>query len=467
VSLLQPALIADPFFPLVKEHVIAQTGLSYYADKDGDLARYLAPHLARRGLSDCASYLGLLRDPAGGAAELDDLIKDLTIGETFFFRHVELFEALRSIVLPDLIARNRSQRRLRIWSAGCATGAEPYSLAIILRRDLAHSLAGWDVSIVGTDINRGFLAAASEGVFEEWAFRATPDEVRRDCFTKVGRKWALQPQFKEGVSYQYHNLVTHPFPSLINNLFAFDLILCRNVMIYFNEELMRRVLSGFHQSLVEGGWLLVGHAEPNVQLFQAFRAVNAPGGPVFYQKGTDTKPSSVTPYSVPSPEYSAPSIEYSVPSTRRAAPPACPDPVVPHKEPEPDIKLAAVRALADRGSWEEALNGCDRLLETDRLNPAVHFYHGLVLEQIGRHDAAEESLRKAIYLNRRFVLAHYYLGLLQQKGHRADLAAQTFRNVLRLLEQLDAGHVFEDGDGITAAELAKLTRMHVEVLEGA
>ena len=112
----QADLIADPSFPRLKEYVIGQTGMAYYGDKDGDLARCLAPHMAARQLRDCASYLDVLLDATTGATELDDLIKDLTIGETFFFRHTELFDALRTLVLPDLIARNRAQRRLRIWS---------------------------------------------------------------------------------------------------------------------------------------------------------------------------------------------------------------------------------------------------------------------------------------------------------------------------------------------------------------
>jgi chemotaxis protein methyltransferase CheR len=106
------------------------------------------------------------------------------------------------------------------------------------------------------------------------------------------------------------------------------------------------------------------------------------------------------------------------------------------------------------------------LLRSDRLNPLVHFYHGLVLEQLGRHAEAEAALRRAIYLDRRFALAHYYLGLLLHKGHEPQRAIRTFRNALDLLERLDPAHVFGDGDGLTAGDLARLTRKHLEILEG-
>jgi chemotaxis protein methyltransferase CheR len=448
------ALLADPTFPLVKDQLIARTGLAYYADKDGELARHLAGRLAACGAAGCADYLALLDDATRGPDELDELLKQLTIGETFFFRHAEMFDALRHTVLPDLIARNRAHGRLRVWSAGCSTGAEAYSLSILLRRDLAAEVAGWDVSIVGTDVNREFLARAGEGVFEEWALRATPQDVRRDCFRRDGRSWALADAFKQGVSFQYHNLVSHPFPSQLNNLFAFDLILCRNVMIYFSAEQVRHCLEGFRHSLVEGGWLLVGHAEPNLDLFRAWRTVNDCGA-VLYQKTADAPAPVFTPPLLPPlPDFLA------LPAPPRLPPP--PPPANPAPSPEPDV--AAVRACADRGEWEQALAGCRRLVAADRLSPQAHLYHGLILEQLGRHAEAEEALRRAIYLDRRYVLGHYYLGLLLLKGHRSAEAARLFRNALGLLARLEPGHVFADADGITAAELAGLARMQLDVL---
>ena len=462
------SLIADPCFRPLKEYIIALSGLAYYADKDTDLARNLAPRLAACGRDDCTSYLALLRDPAEGPREFDNLIAVLTIGETFFFRHAELFEGLRAVVLPDLIARNRSQRRLRIWCAGCSTGAEPYSLAIVLRRDLGAELAGWDITLIATDINRDFLTRAGAGVFDEWAFRSTPPDLRRDCFTPAGRSWALNPRFKEGVSFQYHNLVTDPFPSQLNNLFAFDLILCRNVMIYFDTDLVRKVLASFHKSLVEGGWLLVGHAEPNVELFQRFRTVNAPSNAVLYQKSAgESSPAwevrPLPPVAAPQADAFLPFQPAPLPSVPRWRP----EPLPPAPRPEGGSleMLAAVRSLADRGAWEEALEGCRDLVATDRLEPLVHLCHGLVLEQLGRHADAEEALRRALYLDRRCVLAHYYLALLLQKGHRPEEAARSFSNVLTLLSRLAPGHAFADGDGITAAELAKLARMNLEIME--
>src|SRR5882724_5408121 len=142
-------LVSDPQYARLKEHLIESTGLMYYADKDVDLARRVGGRLATAGAHDCASYLRVLRDPLRGPSELDALIAEITIGETYFFRHREHFDALRELVLPDLINRSRTRipamRTLRIWCAGCADGPEPYSMAILLKREIAQEILGWDV----------------------------------------------------------------------------------------------------------------------------------------------------------------------------------------------------------------------------------------------------------------------------------------------------------------------------------
>jgi chemotaxis protein methyltransferase CheR len=440
-------LIADPDYVRLKEHLIRSTGLAYYEDKDDNLAARIGQRLATLDLPDCASYLDLLRDPNQGESELEAVAAELTIGETYFFRHTEQFDALRDIVLPDILERNRTTRRLRIWSAGCATGAEPYSVALLLRHDLAERIAGWDVTILGTDMNRCFLARAREGRFEEWAFRATPNHVWARCFEPEGRSWLIRPEYKEWVSFQYHNLATHPFPSLVNNLSAFDLILCRNVMIYFSAGAIQRRLEQFWECLVEGGWLLVGHAESNTEFFQAFRTINAPGT-TLYQRAA---PPPAAPPALPGPAIPIPATEW---------PPRQPERP---ERPEAD-GLATVRVLADRGEWQEAVACCRGLLEMDGLNAAVHFYHALVLEQAGLPKEAEVSLRRALYLDRSFVLAHYHLGLFLQKGRNVPQARRSFENVIELLSRTADEGALAGPDGMTVADLRELTTMHLEVL---
>lgn len=487
VQSAQGRLAEDPGYPELKARVIESTGLAYYKDRDEDLSERIARRLSKLGLKDCASYLGLLSEGPAGAQELDELIVELTIGETYFFRYPEQFEALRDIVLPDLAQRRRSSRRLRIWSAGCASGPEPYSLSLLTKRELGQSLAGWDVSILGTDINRRFLAQAREARYGDWALRATPEEIKRSCFSGAKDSWALDPQYKGGVCFQYHNLVKHPFPSLIDNLCAFDLILCRNVMIYLQAEINRRIAAQFHRCLQDGGWLLIGEAEADTRLFRSFLTVNVPGAVLYQKKEGASESLPAAPHvgsnALPeraeygaAPAAPAPQALPEAPPPPWSAPLLPPEPA-PHdwkdletgpspQSPAPARPLEEVRLLADQGRWEEASELCRRALEKDSLNPLAHFYYALILEQIGLADQSEESLRRALYLERNFVLAHYHLGVLLQKTGRLAASSRSFQNALTLLFRLDKDRAFPEADGIKAGELQELAKMHLEVLSG-
>ncbi|HEY3997654.1 MAG TPA: protein-glutamate O-methyltransferase CheR, partial [Candidatus Xenobia bacterium] len=270
-------LIADAAFGALQERIIEQTGLAYYRGREQELAMHVGHRMAALGVTSLPAYLQRL----SSHAELDTLAQALTIGETYFFRYQEQFDALRDRVLPELILERSSLRRLRIWSAGCATGPETYSLSILLQHDFGARLQGWDVQIVGTDINREFLARAEAGIYVEWAFRGVPDAVRAAFFERNGETWRVRANYRNGVHFQYHNLVTHPFPSLVNGLAAFDIILCRNVFIYFDLSTQHRLIRQFTDSLVDGGWLLVGHAESNLELFRGLETVSVPGSTLY------------------------------------------------------------------------------------------------------------------------------------------------------------------------------------------
>jgi chemotaxis protein methyltransferase CheR len=439
--------------------VIESTGLSYYSDKDADLARRIRRRLSDFGFQNCAPYLELLRDAARGPSEMDALIEEITIGETYFFRHREHFDALRDVVLPDLISRNEGNRRLRIWCAGCADGAEPYSLSILLRRELAHLLLGWEVSILGTDINRQALASAQEGKFEQWSLRSTPESLRQACFDEKGKSWAIASQYKAGVSFRFHNLVEDAFPPQLNGSTTFDLIICRNVMIYFAPSLMRRIVRRFHGCLDPGAWLLVGPSEPNMTCFTSFQVVNAPGVTLYQRPGGSAPDLAETPSlpSLPPPIAIFPLPVVALPATVEA--PAV-DPTTRRLTPT----LADMRQSADQGHWETAARRGKELLEFDNLNALAHFHYALVLEQMENYAESERSFRKAIYLDRQAVLAHYHLGLLFRSQGDTRQADRCFHNVVNLLTPLSGDDILTDADGMTVSELWKLAIMQIESL---
>jgi chemotaxis protein methyltransferase CheR len=467
VSATAHALLLDPHFPSLKRHLIETTGLAYYEDKDEDLATRIGARLAQLGVASCGAYADLLNDPCAGEPERHLLIGQLTIGETYFFRHTEQFDALRDVVLPDIIERNLERRSLRIWSAGCAIGAEPYSLAILLKQHFGHRLAGWDVQILGTDINQRFLARASLGEFDERALRSTPEEVRRIWLLPSDRAWTVRPLVREWVSFQYHNLVEHPYPSIVHGIAALDLILCRNVMIYFDWTVIAHIVNRFHDCLVDGGWLAVGHAESNPDVFRAYRTVTVPGA-TLYQKSREHRPAPLTPIATSPAAYSWP-----LPPDPQL--PWAP-PVLPPLQESPrsatlehwavtavPAGLARVRRLADEGRWTDAASECEDALESDRLNPVVHFYRALIMEQLRRSEDAEQALRRTIYLDRGFVLAHYHLAVLLAKTGRRDAAVQSIRNVQALLARMDRNAPIPDADGLTPGNLGQLATMHLDL----
>lgn len=485
VATIHPgAVTSDRRFQPLKDYVIAKTGLVYYADRNEEFARYVARRLQVLGLDNCVSYLEVLQNGDRGDDELDQLIEALTIGETFFFRHAELFQALEHTVLPDLIQRNQHRRRLRIWSAGCSVGAEAYSLSILLRRQLAARVPDWEITILGTDINRDFLARATRGQFEAWALRGMPDADRQVCFLRDGNRWTIQPRFRAGVSFQYHNLASHPFPSLLHDLTAFDLILCRNVMIYFAPVEIGNIVNKFYQCLVDGGWLLVGHAEHNADWFAKYRTVMAAGA-VCYQKvehATESvsRPPTFTvarafpqiPANLPVPSATGGAVcrtENTDPAAGKPRPVRHDRYVSASDEHRranerssiSPTELARIRELADRGELEAARSHCCQLLDTHQLDPTAHFYRALIAEQLGERDIAKQSLSRAIYLDRNYVLAHYYLGLISQKHGAQAQAIRSFQNVARLLTPREPTERIPHSDDLTVDDLKKLAVAHL------
>ena len=341
-------LSQDPAYSRLKDRLIESTGLAFYADHDEIMTGLIGRRLSELGLRDCSAYAGFLDGGDAGSAEMEILVAQLTIGETYFFRGQEQFAGIRDLILPEILERKKSSMEIRIWSAGCATGAEPYSLAIMLARDLADRIAGWRISIHATDINRGFLAQAAEGNFRPSALRATSDEVKRTCFSNDGRIWTIHPRYKQWISFHYLNLIEGDFSTPLTASTRFDLILCRNVLIYFTPQVRQRLIGQFHQSLRDEGWLVVGAAEFDLESYKAFNTVNAVGATLYQKSAFPFQQREAAPKMAPSPPPTHPVIVVQ-PTPKPPAGPILPD-------------VKGLRQLADRGDWQHAAEYGRRLL---------------------------------------------------------------------------------------------------------
>jgi chemotaxis protein methyltransferase CheR len=283
------------------------------------------------------------------------------------------------------------------------------------------------------------------------------------------------------VAFHYHNLANQPFRSPVHNLAAFDLILCRNVLIYFGPDFVESVLSQLAESLVPTGWLAVGHAEHGRHLQSDFETVSFPGA-ILYRKllPGDTATLCRQPRFLNEPRLKPgrPSavilaesflhgahISVAPRSAAMGAPTSgASKQLLPAESP---IELQQIRALADAGNIDAALQLCGTLIASQPLNPIGYFYEALLSDLVGQHAGALRSLQKAIYLDRKFVLAHYYSGLIHEKlGHIRE-ALTSFRNVAPLLAGRPGTEPLAEAGGLSVNDLQELTRKHVDSLEEA
>ncbi len=297
-------LLTDRVLSQLSSLVSEKLGLHFPEKRWADLERGIAAAAQDLGLANAAECARWLASTSFSRSQAETLAANLTVGETYFFREKRSFEVLENEVLPELIRlRQNRDMRLRFWSAGCCSGEEPYSVAILLSR-LLPNISDWNITILATDINPRALARAVEGVYGEWSFRDTPDWIRRRYFTEIAAgKWKISDEIKKLVTFSYLNLVEDVYPSIINQTNAMDVVFCRNVLMYFVPELLQKVAERLYRAIYENGWLLVGPSETSQSLFADFVPTNFPGV-IFYRKRSKREPVSQAPTA---------SVEYRMP----------------------------------------------------------------------------------------------------------------------------------------------------------
>jgi chemotaxis protein methyltransferase CheR len=453
----------------LSEFVATQTGLYFPQERWGDLERGIAAAAPDFNFSDresCARWL--LSAPLTRHMN-EVLASHLSVGETYFFREKQSLGIFEEHILPMLLqSRRHNERRLRIWSAGCSTGEEAYSIAILLDR-LIPDLKDWNVTILATDFNPKFLRKAVQGVYGEWSFRDAPVWLRERYFNKSrDGRFEIHPRIRKMVTFSYLNFAEDIYPSLANNTSAMDVILCRNVMMYFTAQRAKQVTSNFYRALVDGGWLIVSPTEASTTLLSSFTPVEFPGA-VLYRKMANAESQMQNLKSRVS--------EHHVPQSfgeTEAVPPSLPvaqtEPVVAAADihaaqadqllaPQPDereVPSRMARSCANQGRLSEALEWCEKAIAADKLNPLHHYLSATILQEQGQHDIAIQSLIRALYLEPMFVLAHFALGNLHQSQGRYREAQRYFGNVLLLLRRHPQDEILAEADGLTAGRLVEI-----------
>lgn len=452
----------------VSRLVAERMGLHFPEERWADLARGLRAAGQELGFEYPDACVGWLKTRELTIRQVEMLASHLTVGETYFFRDPESFQALEREILPPLVAsRLESGRTLRLWSAGCCTGEEAYSLAITCARALPD-IRAWHVSILATDINPKFLAKAETGVYSQWSFRGAPDWLRERFFSPVhDKKFAIEPTSKGLVHFSYLNLAEDAYPSLHNQTNAMDAIFCRNVLMYFTPEHQHRVVASLHRCLVDGGCLLVNPAEASVSLFPMF-AMEKIGGVIIFRKTSrlarvESWPRPVSPAPAPTAparaprSFVAPSPAVSVAPVAPAPPPAS------VTAPARENPLLQARSYANQGRLTEALAVCQDAIAAERANLTAHFLYATICQELGRLDEAVLALGKVLYLDQDFILAHHALGDLYRRLGKHKESSRHHAVAFDLLSARGRDEIVPESDGMTCGRLVESVRAMREV----
>lgn len=433
----------------------ARTGLSFAPNRYPQAEEGIRRAMQRAGVADLDRYGQLLRT---SNVDLDDLVGELTVRETYFFRHPELFEAVREEVLPRLADARDPRSPLRVWSAGCAGGEEAYSLAILFEEEEMLRCT----SILATDISQDALAQAHTATYTRRSLRGL-DESRVDrYFQHTAEYFVLCDRVRKRVSFSYLNLALDCFPSFRTFTVGLDLIFCRNVLIYLDSETVASVSRRFFDALAPGGWLVTAPSDPPLQHLAPFEAVSTRAG-IFYRRGIEKT------------EARHPPRRALCEPTRDAAAPLRPQPPR-HNDSSP--RASDARVIPDGGSKAQerlreaaaALAGGDRLRVVELLRDVknereasalyvralanvdisraeqacreaaaahpfsveLHYLHVVLLQELGRLDEAAASARRTLYLDRGLAVAHLSLGSILARRGDLDGARRAYRNARRL-----------------------------------
>ena len=441
-------VLRDEEFARLQVLLARLAGLVFDDARRDSVAFCVGERMRATGTRDVPSYLLVLEDPAERQALLDEV----TIQETHFFRNPPQIRALRRYVLPELVRHaDANGRRLRVWSAGCSTGEEAYSVAMLLH-ELLPARAGWDVQVVATDVSARALDAARIGEYGDRSVQLVP-RADRERFFAPGRdgQVAVRPEVRDLVDFRHHNLVTEPVPFAAEE--RVDLVLCRNVTIYFSRETTRALMARLHACLRDGGYLFLGHSETLWQVSDDFRLIPLGSGDdaafVYRRVGERLDDRRAVLPDRRTLDTGPPPAQPERRSAARRRPAA--EPVAPAVP-----STAQVRDALAAGRYDDAEAAAAALLAASPLDAAAFYLRGLARHNQGRHGDALVDLRKAVYLDPAAGLAHFLLaGTLSRLGD-TGAAAREYAAAAQALGPADEGA--PELGGRSVAELAELCR---------
>jgi chemotaxis protein methyltransferase CheR len=449
---------ANTQLPLVDALMREHTGLTVSHIQDDERMRLMTAAMRKAGFSDDEAFALFLRTYP---SSLLDLASQLSVGETYFYRDPGQLRVLTDVVLPELLVTRPRDHVFKFWSAGCASGEEAFTIAMLLdERGLLER-----AQIVGTDISEVALSRARAGRYSAWSLRATSKLAAQRYFRAVGREYALSPAIVERVRFERQALtdLQAPLPGSSEGLF--DIILCRNVLIYFTDKACVDASERLARALAKDGTLFAGASDPFVDLPLWQRHASAAG--ITFTRSEKPRPVLQTPRPLPylalsselavrpravfgsraEPRASTPINTRPVRARRASSQPPVPD--------QPVNALQTVREVGKREGNECAVDACRRALELTPEAADLHLWLAALLLELGRDAEAEVTLRTLLYLDRKLIMGHLLSALLARRRADHARAARAYERVVSLC----AAHSDEEpvpmGEGLDHRTLAE------------
>jgi chemotaxis protein methyltransferase CheR len=463
-------VLEGPFVQLIK----ARLGIVMQQHQLKDLERVIAQACDKFNCTP-HEYYTTLTNATEQSEQLSHLVTGVTVGETYFFRDKKQMEFLQFNLLPEMISKKRQQRdfSFRIWSAGCSSGEEIYTLAIMLD-GILPDIKNWNISLLGTDINTAALQKAMRGRYSEWSMRNVNEAFKSSFFNKENNEYELIAKIREMVTYEYLNLNEDRYPSIFNGTNAQDIIICRNVMIYFDNDIINVMMKKLGQSLLPEGYLILGASDPvafkNSGLFYHHEK-----GLVFSrEKAPEVKPKpqvkqtpEIKPYRAPKPEIKKVTVnEERITQLLNDAAWEEALKLIEFYELQQLTKTvfllnAKANALANLGKLPQALRLLTESQAMDSTNKHSYFLHALALIELNQLQQAESNLRRVLFLDREFVPAHYQLGLLLLSNKKIEEGLKSLTNALTIAMSKAPNDIVAASSGLTYGRLTEILKQEI------
>ena len=473
----------------LSEFIAFNFALHFPEERWDDLERHIVSAGKEFEFKDIGKFIEYITSSPLTRENSEILASYLTVNETYFWREPQTFEALEQEILPGLVRARHEEKRIRIWSAGCSTGEEPYSIAIALRK-LIPDIKKWNITIIASDINPKMLNKANEGLYSRWSFRNAPPWLKEKYFVpNKNGKFEIIPGIKNMVTFKYLNLAEDVYPSQLNNTNAMDIIFCRNVLMYFTKHRFKQVVKGLFNSLMEGGYLIVSANELSVHNFFDFMPVSS-HGMILYQKTsgkvkkrerdvmTDTMPRPAPAQVIPK---QGPVVESITSLPIKPQNVIAEKQIIPHNDTyERNLKLykegdyeavinnlqnsdrtlnkqvLLIKSYANMGKLSEASSICEKAIVGEKLNPMLHYLYATILQEGNKYNEAIASLKRAIYLNPDFILSYFSLGNIYQRLGDFNKSKKYYKNTLSILDKYEQDDILPESEGISAGRFREI-----------